>query len=544
MPLGDLPFTTKDFAPEGGGIDFLGVRAVNLRILAVDLLPGINNATRDLGFFCIGAWIPWKFSELCSGRASGSFTEENYARFQEAIEVVVSYGQRDGAAAQQMFEPPHRKIGVEQDLPLPSPLTFLAAHRTSATSVFAAPLYGPALRALGLHEGFASGVDGVDTSIHATMRDGDTLEIVRFAETLFTRSSYYQSLLTLTPGVGTSAMLDDLGRNGMHPSVFRAAPAKVKQAFIRKLLPPSVDGELSPRTLTANLLLQTLKQAPDLTTNEIRNAWYTGLGRNGRSLQISLLPIVHQLERWSIFMCRQYQRYCLEQFFHCFELGLKSGCRSIRELVEEGIRLLATTAEGAPNTLDAEIRREASAARLSGTMEEMSKGWRSTVGWDSAQFDWVSAESVDLPIRRALTLLARWHLRAFSTLKEYARHPQIQWDGADRISLAWFSAWLEERRNLPLATLLTDFYSQLIFGQHLRIALARFDGAPVQRLRCTLDDHGIVQTLGVMNGKALTPAFMEDRLEAFILLLQDLDIFRASEGKMLDGANAIFVPPT
>ena len=58
------PFRVDKFKTEGGGIDFLGMRQVNLSILQQFLVPGINNATSDIGTYCIATWIPWKFWKL------------------------------------------------------------------------------------------------------------------------------------------------------------------------------------------------------------------------------------------------------------------------------------------------------------------------------------------------------------------------------------------------------------------------------------------------------------------------------------------------
>jgi hypothetical protein len=63
------PFLTRDFSPSGGGIDFLGMRWVNLTLLAKYLIPGINNATSDVGNYCLAAWIPWKFHQLCTDKS-------------------------------------------------------------------------------------------------------------------------------------------------------------------------------------------------------------------------------------------------------------------------------------------------------------------------------------------------------------------------------------------------------------------------------------------------------------------------------------------
>ena len=86
------PFLTEDFSPRGGGIDFLGLRWVNLYMVGEYLIPQINNATRDMGTFCICAWIPWKFKQICN---KADFTHENYKLFREKIEVAISFAIRD-----------------------------------------------------------------------------------------------------------------------------------------------------------------------------------------------------------------------------------------------------------------------------------------------------------------------------------------------------------------------------------------------------------------------------------------------------------------
>ncbi len=57
--------------------------------------------------------------------------------------------------------------------------------------------------------------------------------------------------------------------------------------------------------------------------------------------------------------------------------------------------------------------------------------------------------------------------------------------GSDRISIAWFLQWLDDRRERPMKEFLKDVYSDLVFAQHMRIALSRYDGS-AQRLRFLL----------------------------------------------------------
>ncbi len=541
MPYGVQPFTTKNFAPKGGGIDFLGLRIVNLRILTQDLIPGINNATSDFGFFCLATWIPWKFRNLCPD--AKDYTESNYFRFQETVEVAMSHSQRDNSPAHNRYGPPNRRIGVDQKLLLPAKLGFDAAKRTDATSVFAAPLYGPSLRSLGLHAGFAKAKGETLTRIHGTSDDADTTLIAEYVDASLRESKYYPKF-NISPEPVTEAMIDDLGLNGFHPSFFRDSPRKIKQAFIRKLLPAAQEGASHPRTLTANLILQTIGQDSDLTTDDLRAVWHTGTTRK-RGLVLKGPEIIRQRERWEIFTHRQYQRYCLEMFMHCFEQALIDGCHSIRQVVDKSVGVVTKAYPGQSATFEAIVHAEAKAAGLKPVKntDALSTAWQNTVSWTQASYDWIEPTDERPPICRALTMLARWHLRTYSSIPVLASHPQTQWDGRDRLSLSWFSPWLEERSRCPLSRLLEDMFSQLVFAQHLRIALGRFDGV-VQRLRFTLDDSGIVRTTAMKAQPPLEPAWMQDRLDAFVLLLDDLGVLNVDgdHGKISEGANSGQVP--
>lgn len=541
--LPELPFTTLNFAPKGGGIDFLGLRLVNLRILARDLLPGINNTTRDLGTFLLGAWLPWKFAQICRGRQD--YTEENYQRFREAAEITISQCQRDDSPASQRFGLPSRRIGVDQELGASGDLRFADVARTSATSIFAAPLYGPALRSLGLHDGFAMAERGGATKIHSPGDDADTSAMIAHVDSHLEKSPHVGQLCRLGKIALTPEMMDDLGDHGLHPSFYRKAPDLVKQAFARKLLPASEPGEIAnARTLTAALLLQTVCQCPGLHPDELHAVWHTGLVEPGVALQIHGTQTQRQRELWSLFQSRQYQRYCLELFMHCFEDGLQNGCLSVRMVAERAVQQWHEHSGGEIRTFADLIQFEAEAASLSGDLEQLSAKWNELVTGRSDHADWMDEQTAGSVINRALTMLARWHLRTFALIASFRerQHKQVYWDGADRVSLDWFSRWLRERETFPFAQFLQDLFSQLVFAQHLRVALVRFDGV-VQRLRFTLGDQGIIRTAAVAGQKPLAPSWMADRLDAFIQILCDLDALRRdSQGSIWEGSHVELVP--
>src|SRR5262249_27989501 len=150
-------------------------------MLQEDLLPGINNATADLGTFCLGAWIPWKFRQLCR---KDDFVLSKYTAFREAMEVAIAYTTRDHSPAEGDFGRPRTRMGIQHEPPLPAPLALKPAQRTKATSLYAAPLYGPALRYLGLLQATdAVAMDGTSTKIPLAGEDDWTQAIVRQVET-------------------------------------------------------------------------------------------------------------------------------------------------------------------------------------------------------------------------------------------------------------------------------------------------------------------------------------------------------------------------
>ena len=88
-----------------------------------------------------------------------------------------------------------------------------------------------------------------------------------------------------------------------------------------------------------------------------------------------------------------------------------------------------------------------------------------------------------------------------------------------------------------------DFFSDLVFAQHMRIALARFDGTS-QRLRFALSDNGIEATLSARNdlGKLRLP-WMPDRLDSLLGLLCDCDVITADGDLLSRGPAADSLSP-
>jgi hypothetical protein len=97
--------------------------------------------------------------------------------------------------------------------------------------------------------------------------------------------------------------------------------------------------------------------------------------------------------------------------------------------------------------------------------------------------------------------------------------------GGDRLSIGWFHRWVHQHLDHPIGDMLREVFSQLVFAQHIKVALMRFDGE-IQRLRFTLGDEGFIPTAEVGDKLGEHPVRMVDRLNTYIALLDDLDVLR------------------
>jgi hypothetical protein len=143
----------------------------------------------------------------------------------------------------------------------------------------------------------------------------------------------------------------------------------------------------------------------------------------------------------------------------------------------------------------------------------------------------------------AIRMLARWWIRTLSWLEWEDHKGLFALGGEDRICMRWFHDWVAARMGVPLFEMVKDLFEQLIFAQHIRVALSRFDGSN-QRLRFLLGDGGIVPTRWAIDKLAGNeiPGWTADRLGAFASLLCDLGILAKDEDGRLslgDLANGV-----
>jgi hypothetical protein len=135
-------------------------------------------------------------------------------------------------------------------------------------------------------------------------------------------------------------------------------------------------------------------------------------------------------------------------------------------------------------------------------------------------------------------MFAAWYWRMLARQQDPRTKQFMTLGGADRMSMAWFLEWLTARKSLPLRELLKEIFSSLVFAQHMRIALARFDGT-AQRLRFLIGDSGIEPTVSARETLAeLGIPWMPDRLDTLTALLCDCDVLTDNNGALTPGPAA------
>ncbi len=285
--LPDRPFLTEDFSLRGGGIDFLGLRYVNLNMVGSLLILELNNVTRDMGMFFLGAWIPWKFQSLCEG--AQEYTEKQYRAFREKAEVAISLTMGDHNPAVEKWGAPRNRVGIGQNVELPSALSFKQAERNPQNSLYAAAIYGPALRALNLLASDRVEAEGkASLAIHLAAADSDTSTILQSVDSALRHADSYRKLASLEQAQFSKDDISKLGLSGLCPSCYRDAGFdEAKRSFRQKLLPDNPESPGYPRTRTARLLLETLRQRDGMSTADIRDSWYTGMFPHGNVLSFS-----------------------------------------------------------------------------------------------------------------------------------------------------------------------------------------------------------------------------------------------------------------
>src|SRR5262245_19907864 len=87
------PIFVTPYRPDRGGVDFLGLRQVNIDMMS-GVLPGINNVTWWIRPFSVLSWIYWKFYEIASQQKISHPSAEQLRSWKEKVETLFTWSHK------------------------------------------------------------------------------------------------------------------------------------------------------------------------------------------------------------------------------------------------------------------------------------------------------------------------------------------------------------------------------------------------------------------------------------------------------------------
>ena len=328
------PFFVPRFDPPTGGVDFLGLRQVNLA-LAFECLPSINNVTVYVRPFSLLSWIFWKFHELVARSGKSSFKNSELRAYQERAETLFTWGHvlnGVGGIPGTDAKPPDLvggKIGLKFDD---------WGRSAENTSLLAAVQYGPAAKTVG-GLGF---LDPVEQGVLKTCGKGVALATALDSELRKTRG--YRLLNTLAETRATAAEAQELFSAW---SVLSPTAAE-RRAFREVFFDAAAIGaasDIGKRSSTLSIAMAVLMRAGEPIDSDVVRQGMVNLRVKNRSIRLTdeLMPTWYQ---WAVLQVRQTQRIALEALLAWAEWQIMSrGVRTTDSLADIAVRELRESAD-------------------------------------------------------------------------------------------------------------------------------------------------------------------------------------------------------
>ncbi len=500
MKLPDGPFFVPPYKPNTGGVDFLGMRQVNLS-LAFESIPGINNVTKRVRPFSVASWIFWKAHDLLDRDGESEFKKADLDRFREKIETLFTWGH--------MLRGVSGVPGTDSEPPAGS----------GPVSLRSAVQYGPATKTIG-GLGFLA---PSEKSVYRTTGRG-----VALAEAMDSQLRKRKSYRVLDMFEGSRASADQA------QDLFEAwsvdKPTQKERTTLRGAYfdegAIGTASDLGNRSSTLAMAIAILKRASTpLEAYEVREAM---VSRRINGHSVSLLDrLIPAWYRWAVLQVRQTQRLALESIFAWAEWQIiKDGVRSSESLADNA--LAALWASESPKILG---------LTLDVTMSSLLRGVTSGHGalvigekdelLSIFELRYLLVESVDSKCDNAIAL-------AIQTLLLCARITDILGNEeparrflargkAERISLWHWADVIRRLSPLPLRTALLHIIENFILSQHFATAVMRFDGR-TQRLRICIEEEGLCPLVS----RPWRPAVSPDRLDAALALGADCGLIQVT----------------
>lgn len=502
QPETDGPRFVVPYRPDKGGVDFLGMRQVNLDMMA-NCLPGFNNVTWCVRPFSVVSWIYWKFHQLAESKGAQRVTGRELRVWKEKVETLFAWGHKlagtTGVPGTEAKPPGQGAV----------PLDFASWKRSSVnTSLMAAVQYGPAAKTI---DGLGL-LDPLGEGFYQTVNEG-----VELAVTLDQKLCDFALLEDLGPAVATAEEASEL-----YSAWSVLTPSKREQEIFRRAFyNHGAVGELTPlgrRSTTLQLALEALDSSGGLlSADEVRIIMFRGQG--GRKRVSSVDPKLKRMWlSWVVLQIRQCQRFAMEGLLSWFERLLVRGCRDTGAVVQETLKAIKEHEDVFPLN-----RPDRSLGEIVEKIPDLNSALRQSAA-DPYLDPFSLTDEIGQAVRNQSNQLAPLCLRAAflcaaftEALRSEAQvRPELERGASDRLSLAYWTDKLQSWGAMGLEEFLRHFFEMLILSQHFIVAARRFDGR-TQRLRISIEEDGLEFIADAPMSPSLTP----DRLNTALWLMAD-----------------------
>ncbi|MYM92379.1 hypothetical protein [Duganella vulcania] len=502
------PFLLPAHAEASRGVDFLGLRAINLQMMD-ELLPGMNNVADRVRPFSLLAWTIWVYEEHYRGSVAGMKASE-YAQFREKVEVLFIFSQRVKGLAVSGI------AGADQRMEhrLTTSLRFEDMGRSQSTTIISALNYGPGLKG---DNGYAIAYPSDNVSgVFFVTKAGETMAKALDAQLRAELADQHYTFLRKIDKVKLATSDVEAFAQAWRLDALRPDETS---AFWHRMYPAaSTRIQEQSRVATIDLISAVLeRESAPMSVSDIRFAM--------TSAPLHALPAaVDQTRwRWRALQLRQAQRLCMEVLFGALE----------RYIWQHG----AHSSHAFAVAMSAAIARAQPSWQSESLLAARSAHYRAKAGNADALFacamhdpqcDVVGRAQTLAGAVRALTLADDTicealdllvlvavhveHMMATPGLSKYVVHP-----APSRLPLAWWAAYFRERCAWPARDFLESLIENCLVSQHLGVAASR-TRADSTRMRLSIDDVGIGSLL-LGEDQCWRPRLTRDRLETCLSLM-------------------------
>lgn len=516
----DGPFVVDPHPAESEGVDYLGLRAINLSMMDM-MLPGINNVVAMIRPFSLMAWVAWRFEEGAATWAKVSSTD--FELFKQKVETVFVFSHVNAGDAEGL-------PGRQQKVPSGKIIRFQFRDFQRSGSILDAALYGPSIKNLsGL--GFLSGSEAFQSLFLKVTTSGKRLALA--LDKLLRQhlsGQQYEFISSLTSTEAPQELIDGKFYSAWCIS---SVSAEEQLAFRERLHQPQTIGEPHNHARRAAVLayaLETLREIGEpATASELRSAMTRVLPAS--LLQTPQSQTFRQVQRhWQLLQVRQAQRLGLEVLFGWVERCLLySQVTSVDNLAEKAMAALQVQPFVPEDARYLQLQMSRLRAIEGGVDELFAKDRKQPEHDLFGLCDALEAAvKTPQPSDEMLALAVQLLLICVRFAQAFSEDPitkdEVGAGARFRLPLGMWADFITNHEQQPLSFVLHKVFSSFIISQHLGVAASRSRDEK-SRMRMSIEDRGLTSLLPNA-GKALRPKRTQDRLPSALALMAECGLLQ------------------